>query len=61
MEKNQSGYKSSVTKQIGLLGFAGKLWQRNYYEIIIRNEYDHKRISNYILNNPAKWDKAKFY
>lgn len=54
------GYKSSVTKQIGLLGFEGKLWQRNYYEIIIRNEYDHKRISNYILNNPAKWDKDKF-
>ena len=32
------GYKSSVTKQFGLLGFDGKLWQRNYYEHIIRDE-----------------------
>jgi len=54
------GYKSSVTKQLGLLGFDGKLWQRNYYEHIIRNEYSYQRISEYIINNPAKWSEDKF-
>lgn len=37
--------------------FKGKIWQRNYYEHIIRNEESYKRISEYILNNPAKWRK----
>lgn len=49
------GYKSCVTKQLGLLGFHGKLWQRNYYECIIRNEQSYLKISQYILNNPANW------
>lgn len=53
------GYKSSVTKQLNLMGFHGKLWQRNYYEHIIRNEQSHHRISNYIINNPAKWQTDK--
>jgi len=40
--------------------FKGKIWQRNYYEHIIRNEESYKRILEYILNNPAKWRKNKF-
>jgi len=39
----------------------GKLWQRNYYEHIIRNEQSYHRISEYIINNPAKWADDKFY
>jgi REP element-mobilizing transposase RayT len=50
------GYKSSVTKQLGLLGFNKKLWQRNYYEHIIRNEQSYIKISEYIVNNPANWN-----
>jgi REP element-mobilizing transposase RayT len=38
----------------------GKLWLRNYYEIIIRNEFSYQNISNYIINNPAKWKEDKF-
>jgi len=55
------GYKSSVTRQFGLLGFNEKLWQRNYYEHIIRNEKAFQTISEYIKNNPAKWVGDKFY
>jgi putative transposase len=33
----------------------GKLWQRNYYEHIIRNEYSYQIISEYIITNPARW------
>ena len=35
--------------------FIGKLWQRNYYEHIIRNEEDYERIFNYIMSNPSNW------
>ena len=31
------------------------LWQRNYYEHIIRNEDDLNRIREYITNNPTRW------
>jgi REP element-mobilizing transposase RayT len=42
-------------KQNGWQPFAGKLWQRNYYEHIIRDENDYRRIANYIVNNPMNW------
>jgi len=35
--------------------FDGKLWQRNYYDHIIRNKKSLERIQNYIINNPAQW------
>lgn len=31
------------------------LWQRNYYEHIIRGEGEMNRIRKYIVDNPAKW------
>ena len=33
------------------------LWQNNYHDHIIRNEMEYRRISEYIVNNPLKWDK----
>ncbi len=36
--------------------FAGKLWQRNYYEHIIRDEESLNRIRAYIGNNPLQWE-----
>jgi len=48
-------------KTLGWQEFDGKLWQRNYHEHIIRNEQSYQNISNYILNNPAKWADDKFY
>lgn len=36
--------------------FPGRLWQRNYYERIIRDDGEFNRIREYILNNPAKWE-----
>lgn len=44
-------------KNLGWQPFDGKLWQRNYYEHIIRNEQSYQTISNYIINNPAKWQE----
>ncbi len=36
--------------------FSGNLWQRNYYEHIIRDENELNRIRQYIMDNPARWD-----
>jgi len=41
--------------------FDKKLWQRNYWEHIIRNDAAYHRITNYIINNPAKWNDDKFF
>lgn len=35
--------------------FNGKLWQRNYYDHVMRNEDELNRIREYIINNPLKW------
>ncbi len=47
-----------TTEKIINLNF--KIWQRNYYEIIIRNKKSYINISNYIINNPSKWKEDKF-
>ena len=39
--------------------FDGKLWQRNYWERIIRNENEYLQISKYIIENPMKWENDK--
>jgi hypothetical protein len=43
------------------MGFIGDIWQRNYYEHIIRNETEYARIAEYINNNPILWEKDRFY
>jgi REP element-mobilizing transposase RayT len=48
-------------KQLGWQPFNGKLWQRNYYEHIIRDEQSYQRISEYIINNPKNWKDDKFH
>lgn len=50
--------KLAPTKRIIELEY--KIWQRNYHEHIIRNRRAYHNISNYIINNPAKWDGDKF-
>ena len=43
-------------KQFGWTPFRGRLWQRNYYEHIVRDEESLNRIRQYILDNPARWE-----
>ena len=51
-------YKAAVTKRInesrGTPGAA--VWQRNYYEHVIRHEEDLRRIREYIAQNPLAWE-----
>ena len=46
-------------KNLGWPPFNGKLWQRNYWEHIIRNQNDYQSIANYIIQNPHNWDNDK--
>ncbi|MFH1077149.1 MAG: transposase [Pseudomonadota bacterium] len=48
-------------KQNNWQPFNQKLWQRNYYEHIIRNEKTYFEISEYIQTNPLKWQEDKYY
>ncbi|MFH1090911.1 MAG: hypothetical protein V1742_05005, partial [Pseudomonadota bacterium] len=36
--------------------FPGRLWQRNYYEHVIRTDEEFNRICEYILANPLLWE-----
>jgi putative transposase len=39
--------------------FDGRLWQRNYFEHIIRNDRDLERIREYIAANPSRWSSDR--
>jgi len=67
----ESDIEKSEKREMGELQFAPttekiinlnfKIWQRNYYEHIIRNEQAYYRIANYIINNPKNWKEDKFH
>ncbi len=42
-------------RQNGWCDFQGRLWQRNYYDHIIRDEDSLNRIRSYIATNPLRW------
>jgi putative transposase len=50
-------FKSTSTRQVNALRRTSglPLWQRNYFERIIRDERELNRIREYIINNPLKW------
>ena len=59
-------FKSLITheyimgvKNNGWKPFDKRLWQRNYYEHIIRTENDLNKIRKYIINNPSMWDRDR--
>jgi len=56
-------FKSAGTKCINTIRNmpGAKLWQRNYYEHVIRNENELNRIQQYIINNPDKWESDRNY
>ena len=57
------GFKSVSTKRINQLrGLCVKsVWQRNYYEHIIRNERELNHIRQYIIDNPKNWEHDENY
>jgi putative transposase len=51
----------SCVKKYDWPRFNSKLWQRNYYEHIIRNETELNKTREYIINNPLHWETDKNY
>jgi putative transposase len=41
--------------------FRKRLWQRDYYDRVIRNEREFEAVSAYIVNNPANWHQDDLY
>ena len=56
-------FKYGTTKQINVIFNTpgARLWQRNYYDSVIRNESDLLRIREYIINNPILWARDDYY
>lgn len=52
-------FKSAVTKHINEIRLSPgvSIWQRNYYEHVIRNEMDYRQIAEYIIDNPRRWEE----
>lgn len=57
LPKTIQQYKASVTKNTAI----PDIWQSKFYDHIIRNDYELKKIREYIINNPAKWQLDKYY
>lgn len=57
------GFKAAATTRINRLREtpSEKVWQRNYYEHVIRNDADYARIAGYIHANPAQWAADRYY
>ena len=55
------GFKIGVTKWFHNNTDIENIWQRNYYEHIIRNEHSFKKITDYIIENPNNWEYDDFF
>ncbi len=49
-------FKAKASYVVHKTGFVDFRWQRNYYDHIIRNDRELRKIREYIMNNPTKWD-----
>ena len=56
-----AGFKSAATKRINEIGGApGHLvWQRNYFERVIRNEEELNRVRQYSNDDPERWEEDR--
>jgi len=56
-------FQMQTSKQINILRNTPKTknWQSDYHDHVIRNNISYRRIKEYIINNPIKWDSDKFY
>jgi REP element-mobilizing transposase RayT len=56
-------FKSAATNRINkTFNTLGEpVWQRNYYERIVRNEREHQAVYDYILTNPQNWAEDTEY
>ena len=51
----------NLVKSLAWEPFMDQIWQRNYYEHIIRNDESYRRIANYIVHNPQNWQEDEYF
>jgi putative transposase len=58
-----AGFKAAVTRRAShaLPQLRMPVWQRNYYEHIVRDERDLQRIRDYVAANPARWEEDSYH
>lgn len=49
-------FKGSISKHAGL-----SLWQKSFYDRIIRNEQEYQEIWQYVEMNPLKWEEDEYF
>ena len=49
-------WKTLVSKELGT-----SIWQRSYYDHVIRNEADYAVKAQYIADNPVKWAEDDYF
>ncbi len=54
-------FKSQCVRSCRKIGYEGKLFQRSYYDHVIRNRDDYDEVLKYIYNNPTNWETDEFY
>ena len=54
-------YKSGVAKQIHKQYPNFEVWQKSFYDTIIRNERAYNEIVKYIEENPDKWESDEYF
>jgi REP element-mobilizing transposase RayT len=55
-----TNYYIRGVKQQRWPGFYEKLWQRNFYEHIVRSENELEKIRDYIRHNPLRWECDRY-
>ena len=50
------GFKAGISRECGFT-----LWQRSFYDHVIRNEEDYLRVCQYIDENPDKWAEDQYF
>ena len=56
ISKKLQAWKSLITRQIGV-----NIWQRSFYDHVIRDEEDFRIRWKYIDDNPSKWAMDKYF
>ena len=49
-------FKEFVTKQIGF-----SVWQKSFYDRVLRNEWEYRNAWQYIENNPINWENDELF
>ncbi len=54
-------FKSAVTRWCNRNHLSYFAWQPRFYDRIIKNQIEYRKIKDYIIQNPSKWDKDEYF